>query len=346
MKGGKVQRLKDSLWILLMLGWSLCLPACASVSAVFDLNQYMPETRPHLFQSEDYVVIRMQGNETAEDLAERLLKDRRRAWVIEEANRGVSFRKGSFIVIPLKEEAKGGLRPDGYQKVPILCYHQLADRCESALCMTSSLFDEQMRYLKEKGYRVISLTELADFLAYNRALPSKAVVINLDDGYRSTYEIAYPILKKYGFTAGIFVYTDFIGASANSLTWDQVQKLKDEGFEVGSHSLSHCDLTKKRQGEDEEQYIKRTRRELVQSKQIIDMKLSQNTTSFAFPYGAYDHRVLSLCEEAGYTLGLSVKRGGNPFFSDPLVLRRDQILGKDMESFVQTLNTFRELPLR
>ena len=345
MNGVKVKPLKDSLWVLVVLGWALCLSACASLSAVFDLKQETAETKPLLFQSEDYIVTRLQGSETAEDLAERFLKDRRRAWVVEEANRGVAFEKGSFIVIPLKEESKGGLRADGYQTVPILCYHRLADSCESALCMTTSLFEEQMRYLKETGYRVISLAELADFFSYRRALPSKAVVINLDDGYRSTYEIAYPILKKYGFTASLFIYTDFIGASANSLTWDQLQEMRADGFEVGSHSLSHCDLTKKGKGEDEEQYMERVRRELVQSKQILDRKLNQNTTYFAFPYGEYNHRILSLCEEAGYRLGLSVKRGGNPFFSDPLVLRRDQILRKDIDSFVNTLNTFHELPL-
>ena len=346
MSGEKVKRLRHSLWVLVVLAWALSLSACASLSNLFDVKQEAPEVKPLLFQSEEYLVIRLQGNETAEGLAERFLKDRGRAWVIEEANPGVSFERGRFIVIPLKEESRGGLKADGYQTVPILCYHRLADRCESALCMTTSLFETQMRYLKENGYRVVSLAELADFLAYRRSLPSKAVVINLDDGYRSAYEIAYPILKKYGFTASLFIYTDFIGASANSLTWDQLQKMKADGFEVGSHSLSHCDLTKKRPDESEEQYLERIRGELVESKQMIDKKLNQNTTCFAFPYGEYNHRILSLCEETGYRLGLSVKRGGNPFFSDPLVLRRDQILRKDMESFVDSLVTFQELPLR
>jgi len=342
----KARRLTHSLRALLVLGWALFLSACASLSGLFVANQGTPELDPLQFQSEDYAVIRLQKDESAESLAERFLNERRRAWAVEEANHGVPLEKGSFIVVPLKEESRGGLRPDGYQTVPILCYHRLAESCESALCMTTSLFEMQMRYLQERGYRVVSLSELSEFLAFRRALPSKAVVINLDDGYRSTYEIAYPILKKYGFTAGIFVYTDFIGASANSLTWDQLLEMKQDGFEIGSHSISHCDLTKKMEGEDEDQYVKRMRRELVLSKKIIDDKLNQNTTYFAFPYGAYNHRILSLCEEAGYTLGLSVKRGGNPFFSDPLVLRRDQILRKDLESFVGALETFNEQPLR
>jgi peptidoglycan/xylan/chitin deacetylase (PgdA/CDA1 family) len=344
MKGAKVRRLNNSVRILVTLSWVISLSACASVQNAWERKD--DAVAPLSFRSEDYIVYRLQANDSAEVLAEKFLKDKNRAWVIEEANEKVPFEKGRFIVIPLKEENRGGLRPDGYQVVPILCYHRFADRCESSLCMTTALFTEQMRYLKENHYRVISMSDLADFLAYRRALPPNAVVINLDDGYRSAYEMAYPILKAYGFTATLFIYTDFIGASANSLTWDQLQKMKADGFEVGSHSVSHCDLTKKREGEDNDQYIERVRKELVLSKQIIDQKLNQNTTYFAFPYGDYSHRVLSLCEEAGYSLGLSVKRGGNPFFSDPLVLRRDQILRKDMESFINTLDTFFELPLR
>jgi peptidoglycan/xylan/chitin deacetylase (PgdA/CDA1 family) len=341
--GLRAKRLKDSLLVICILWWSLGLSACASVSTLIEGGP--AETKAVVFQSQDYIVTRLERSETSEALAERFLKDRGKAWVVAEANGTDSFEKGKFIVIPLKEP-KGGLTADGYQTVPILCYHRLADKCESALCMTTALFEEQMRYLKQNYYHVVSMAELADFLSYRRALPSKAVVINLDDAYRSTYDIAYPILKKYGFSACLFIYTDFIGASANSLTWEQLQNMKADGFEVGSHSLSHCDLTKKRPGEDEEHYIMRVKRELAQSKQIIDKKLNQNTTYFAFPYGEYDHRVLSLCVETGYRLGLSVTRGGNPFFSDPLVLRRDQVVGKDMASFVDTLNTFHELPLR
>lgn len=338
MPGFKTKRFRHSTRTLLILGWAVSQCACASLSDRLDMYRASNAT-PLKFQSEDYVVLRLQETATAEDLAGRFLNDPRRAWVIEEANKGVSFGPGSFVVIPLKEGSRGGLKRDGYQTVPILCYHRLEKSCESALCMTVAVFEAQLKYLKENGYHVVSMHELSEFIAFRRALPSKAVVINLDDGYRSTYEVAYPLLKKYGFTAGIFVYTDFIGASANSLTWDQLLKMKADGFEIGSHSISHCDLTRQREGENEEEYLGRIRRELVLSKQIIDKKLNQDTRYFAFPYGEYNHRILSLCEEAGYSLGLSVKRGGNPFFSDPLALRRDQIVKKDMESFVQILKT-------
>ncbi|MEJ2726043.1 MAG: polysaccharide deacetylase family protein [Deltaproteobacteria bacterium] len=87
-------------------------------------------------------------------------------------------------------------------------------------------------------------------------------------------------------------------------------------------------------------------RELRLSKKIIDDELHQDTIYLAFPYGEHNPRILDLCEEAGYKLGFSVRRGGNPFFSDPLTLRRNQILRKDMQSFTSRLRTFQEFSLR
>ena len=98
--------------------------------------------------------------------------------------------------------------------------------------------------------------------------------------------------------------------------------------------------------ESEKIYIERIEKELVLSKQIIDKKLDQNTVAIAFPYGAYNQKVLNLCEKAGYKLGLSVKRGGNPFFSNRLSLRRTQLLSRDLNYFIKNLDTFHDVSLR
>lgn len=304
-----------------------------------------PEERI-VFRSEDYAVVRLKGDESAASLAQEFLGNSRKAWVIEEANRGAVFSKDQMIVIPLKEENRGGLTPEGYQIVPVLCYHHFAERCDSSLCTPTALFEQHMRALKEGGFSVISTTELSEFLAFRKTIPKKAVVINLDDGYRSTYEIAYPILKKYGFTATFFIYTSFIGASKNALTWDQLKALKADGFEVGSHTVNHANLSKRLDGESEKEYLARVKRELEVSKKILDDRLNQNTQYIAFPYGEFSPVVLKLCEETGYRVGFSVKAGGNPFFSEPLTLKRDQILKKDMESFSGKLKTVQPISLK
>jgi len=341
---------KRSTAILLLMFVVLMASSCARLGPVFRSlvtdTQEEKATKPLVFESKEYIVYRLEGNESPAWLAETFLKDRSQSWVIEDANEGIPFEKGQMVIIPLKEQNKGGLTPQGYQVVPVLCYHHFDEDCHSSLCTPISLFEEHMRYLKEEGYRVIPMRELLGFVNYENALPQRAVVLTIDDGYRSAYDIAYPILKKHGFTATLFIYTDFVESSASALTWDHLRAMKEGGFEVGSHTLSHCDLTKRREGEDMDAYLARIVRELRISKQIIDEQLNQDTMYLAFPYGEQNQRVLKLCEEVGYKLGFSVRKGGNPFFSDPLTLRRNQVLRKDMQSFTSRLRTFREFSLR
>jgi len=302
-------------------------------------------SEPAVFRSDDYVIYQLRGGETPHFLAERFLGDSRRSWVIEDENKGVSFRPGEIVVIPLREVNKGGLAPKGYQVVPILCYHRFAENCKSSNCMPAHVFEKQMRYLKENNYRVISLRDIYDFLQYRCSLPERSVVITIDDGYRSAYDIAYPILNEFGFTATLFIYTNYVGISEGAITWHQVREMKRRGFEVGGHTVTHCDLTKAKEGEDDQAYLERIRKELIVSKQIIDKELKQDTVYLAYPYSNYNQRVLPIAEEAGYKLGLTVQRGGNPFFADPLTLKRDPIIKKDMESFIGRLKSFHEFAL-
>lgn len=302
--------------------------------------------KPPAFQSEDYILYELEGYETPEDLALRFFGDPKKKWIIEDNNEGLRYEKGQLIVIPRKEEARGGLSVKGYQKVPILTYHRFGKKSKSRLCIPAQVFDQQMAYLKKNGYRVIPLSDLIPFMQLQASLPKRAVVIAIDDGYKSAYEIAFPLLKKYGFTATLFIYTDFIGIPGSSVTWEQLKEMKSSGFEVGSHTLSHSNLIKKRKDESEKAYLERVEKELVLSKQIIDKKLNQDTIAIAFPYGAYNQEILDLCKKAGYRLGVSVRRGGNPFFSNPLSLNRSQLFSRDLDSFINNLDTFHDVSLR
>jgi len=206
---------------LLIIGGVFFFSSCTTFSIV---------RKPMLFRSEEYVIYRLKKKKTPAMLAEMFLGDKKRSWVIEDANENAAFKKGEVIVIPLKEKNKGGLTVNGFQVVPILSYHRFADNCDSPLCMPSRIFDQQMKYLKENGYTVISLGELHKFLKYRDSLPQKSVVISIDDGYRSVYNIAWPVLKKYDFRATLFIYTDFVGVSRNAITWDQLREMKKKRF--------------------------------------------------------------------------------------------------------------------
>jgi peptidoglycan/xylan/chitin deacetylase (PgdA/CDA1 family) len=314
--------------------------ACAATP-----SSTQPVTK-NLFRSDDYVIYFLRDSETPAELAEKFLGDEKKSWIIEEANPGVNFRRGNAVVIPLKDWNRGGLSSDGFQTIPILTYHRFAEECDSPLCMPAKTFELQMRYLKKNGYHVIGAEELFSFLGYRRGLPQKSVLITMDDGYRSVYNIAYPILKRYGYTATLFIYTDFVGVSKMAITWDQLKEMQSNGFTIGSHTMYHSDLTKPKDGETKQEYIARVKEELYGSKQIIDKKLSQDTYFLAYPFGYYDQQSIQIARDAGYKIAMSVKRGGNAFFANPLTLRRDQILERDMQSFISRLKTFNYLSLK
>jgi peptidoglycan/xylan/chitin deacetylase (PgdA/CDA1 family) len=310
------------------------------------IESFSKHSSANVYKSEDYIVYQLTSATPPSELAERFLGDDKKSWLIEESNPGSRFNTGDSIVIPLNHYNRGGLHTNGVQTVPILTYHRFSKDCSSALCVSSSIFEHQMKYLKENDFHVISPAELLAFLKYQHGLPKKSVLITMDDGYRSVYTHAYPILKKYGFTATLFIYTDFVGVSKMAVTWDQLREMKADGFYVGSHTMYHSDLTVARDGESEAEWLARIEKELYESKKIIDKKLGQDTYVLAYPYGNYDQRSAIIAREAGYKIAMSVKRGGNPFFANPLRLRRDQILRKDMQTFISRLNTFKSMSLK
>ena len=318
------------------LFFSSCAPTSTAVKS--------PAAKP--FQSDDYIVYQLQDNETPAELAQTFLGESNKSWMIEEANPGVRYSPGREVVIPLKQRNRGGLSPDGFQTIPILTYHRFAESCDSNMCMPRKTFERQMQYLSDNDYHVITAEQLVAFLEYREGLPKKSVLITMDDGYRSVYNIAYPILKKYGYTATLFIYTDFVGVSKMAVTWKQLKEMKANGFMIGSHTIGHSDLTRPQEGEPEQVFLDRIKNELYGSKKILDQKLAQNTSFLAYPFGYYDQRSMQVAKKAGYKVAMSVKRGGNPFFANPLILRRDQILEKDMEIFRSRLKTFNHLSLK
>jgi len=163
------------------------------------------------------------------------------------------------------------------------------------------------------------------------------VVITLDDGWKSARTIAYPILKKYGFSATLFLYTDLIESKQTSLAlnWDDVRVLKDSGlFEIGSHTVTHSDLNKI----SEEQL----QRELKESRRIIFEKVGVTPEILAYPDGVFDERSIKTMKNLGYKAGFTVIRGGNPFFNNPFSLNRSMVYNREkIDYFIKLLETFR-----
>ena len=327
-----------NIWWLAAICCVLTLASCASMpKGSIKATQY---------KSNDMVVLRLSEATSPAALAQAYLGDADKAWVIADNNPDSAFSAGQLVAIPLTYENRGGLHADGVQVVPILCYHRFAETCDSNLCITKDNFAAQLAYLKQNEYHVISLADLNDFLQYRKTIPAKSVVITMDDAYRSIYDVAYPLMKQYGYSATLFVYTDFVQATSIAMTWDQLREMKADGFEIGSHSITHPDLTLKKDDEDEQGFLARVTHELTASKKIIDKQLNQDTIFFAYPYGSYNQLTVQLTQKAGYQLGLGIQYGGNPFFADPLSLKRNQILSDDFEYFKKRIQTLKPISLK
>jgi peptidoglycan/xylan/chitin deacetylase (PgdA/CDA1 family) len=295
---------------------------------------------PILGRDNDYVIVSVRSGETVTSLAERYLGDAGKAWWIAQLNNVTTLREGQVIVIPLRQRNAIGVFANGYQTVPILCYHRFGTKT-SKLNVTPAAFEQQMEWLARNGYTVVTLARLGRFLDGKEALPAKSVAITIDDGYRSSYEIAYPILKKYGFPATVFLYTDFVGAS-DAMTWAQMREMTSSGLvTVQPHSKSHANLTQRLHNEPEARYRDRIRREVGTPVTVIRERLSEPSYAFAYPYGDVNEYVVDLLVKDGVGQGVTVTPGGNPFYAYPYMLRRTMIFGnEDLDAFKSKLVTF------
>jgi len=222
--------------------------------------------------------------------------------------------------------------------IPILTYHNFNKDEGSSYSINIVEFEKQMDYLAAHNYSVISLSELLKGLRDSQ-LPPKPVVITIDDGFKSSFTLAYPILKKYNFPATLFLYTNFIEKNSFSLTWEEIREMTKNNIEIGSHTLSHCNLLRYKKNENYETYLARIRREIILSKEILESKIGGKVKFFAYPYGVYDPQIKNLAIQSGYEGILNANSMNNTLNAHPFSLNRQIIFGQSsFNSFIRILN--------
>ncbi len=296
----------------------------------------------------DFVAVIAQPEDTLASLAAKYLNDPSMDWLIAEYNGLSALKPGQALIIPLKPYEKGGLTLKGYQLVPVLSYHNFSrDRSTSRMMVTEAAFEEQMRFLRDNGYRVIPLSQFIDFLNFKGQIPKKSVVITIDDGWRSAYEIALPILKKYGYPATLFVYTDLIVGSQRTLSWELIEEMARNGLDIQGHTKTHRKLTLMNPKESFKEYFETIEGELSKSAGIIKAKASKEIQYLAYPEGETNHLVIELAQKEGYLAAFTAKRGGNPFFTHNYRINRSMIYGDfNLSQFEKNLTIFSDEALK
>ena len=305
------------------------------------------QARGEVVASNDrFVLYAPDAGDSFASIAQRFLGHASRQWEIADFNDAARPSPGKIVAIPLRPTNPQGVRAHGYQTVPILCYHRIGSGI-SRMIVSRQSFEAQLDYLARNGYRVVRLRDIADFVSGKKQLPKKAVVLTFDDGHVSAYQQAFPLLKKYGFPATFFLYTDFLTAK-DALNWSQIREMADSGLaDFQSHSKTHANLVVRLPDETDQQYRRRLDTEIRVPRELIERNVATKVTEYAYPYGDANEVVLERMTQSGYRLGLTVNPGGNAFFAHPLMLRRTMILGEQsVETFKSALDVFKEVDLR
>lgn len=202
--------------------------------------------------------------------------------------------------------------------VPVLLYHHILSdeenttQKDNGAVVSLENFEKQMKYLYDNGFNTIGLKDLQDFLYQDKDLPEKPIMIHFDDGYYSNILRAYPVLKKYGFKANIFLITSYISNTQNDFNPDTFTFIATESmadtkdvFEYASHSHN---LHKLSDDNINTRLIKANTEEIkddiLTSFEILDYK-----HAFAYPLGQYNDEVIKALSESGIYLGFTVNPG-------------------------------------
>lgn len=324
--------------------FSLILVSCALPQK----KTVVPAIKPPVSKTrvfDDFVAVIVQPQDTLASLADTYLHDPSKGWFIADFNGITTPQPGQVVIIPLEPYNRGGLSPRGYQTVPILCYHKFSKTVSDKMTVRKEAFEKQMRFLRDKGYHVISLDQLFGFLSFKDQIPKKSVVITIDDGWRSTYNIAYPILKQYHYPATLFVYTNLITGSSKTLSWALVKRMYANGIDMQCHTKTHRSLRWKRRKESFRQYFDAVQAELDQSSRILKKHLNKQVRYLAYPYGDTSHLVIAVLKKKGFKAAFTVKRGTNPFFENRYRLYRSMVYGgytlKDFERNLKVFASFK-----
>jgi peptidoglycan/xylan/chitin deacetylase (PgdA/CDA1 family)/SAM-dependent methyltransferase len=234
-------------------------------------------------------------------------------------------------------------QPITCRRLPILMYHRIAPEGSSILAnyrITPQAFHDQLRYLRDAGYYSLPLDEWRIAAERKKPLPGKPILLTFDDGYSDFQDYAWPLLKRYGFSAMVFLVANQVGKT-NSwdayygsplplLDWPNILLLQKEGIEFGSHTATHPHLT----GISLCDVVK----EASISRRILQERLGKPVQALAYPHGSTDRVVQHLVGACGYMYGLTTVPRFSGFNDSLLALPRVEVSGADdLQRFIQKL---------
>jgi peptidoglycan/xylan/chitin deacetylase (PgdA/CDA1 family) len=242
------------------------------------------------------------------------------------------LKNGVYRAIGETMAGSGRVNGEAERTLRVLMYHKVNDLWPNPTTVPTAVFEEQMGLLARLGYTPVTLDAVLDHFLRGAPLPTGAVLLTFDDGYRDNLENALPILRRYGYPAVLFVPIGFLdgerplpheeslrllGIRNETVDWDELAELEAGGIRIESHGIGHRPLSELDPAE--------ATREIALSKLRLEERLGREVEAFAFVKGSladYHPEHASLVQQAGYRLGFTSVSGANGPETDRFRLRR------------------------
>jgi peptidoglycan/xylan/chitin deacetylase (PgdA/CDA1 family) len=242
------------------------------------------------------------------------------------------LKNGVYRALGETVSGAGGLDGEIERTLRVLMYHKVNDLYPNPTTVPTAVFAEQIELLGELGYVPVSLEQVRDHYVAGAELPTGAVLITFDDGYRDNLQNAVPILQRHGYPAVVFVPIGFLdgdrplpheealrslGVRNDTIDWGELAELEAGGVRIESHGIAHRPVSELDPAE--------AVREIALSKLRLEDRLGRPVEAYAFVKGSladYRPEHVSLVQQAGYSLGFTSVSGGNGPTSDRFRLRR------------------------
>ncbi|MNC25718.1 Poly-beta-1,6-N-acetyl-D-glucosamine N-deacetylase precursor [compost metagenome] len=211
----------------------------------------------------------------------------------------------------------------------MLYYHSVQVMPGSTAVVNPDKFTEQMQYLADNGYHPLTMAEFSDIMEGRAAAPQKPVLLTFDDGYVDNHSTVMPLLAKLGFPATLFMSPGVMD-DKRFINWEQAKDLRDSGWDIMPHGMTHPYLTKLTPEEQAWQ--------ITEARKQIEEKLGVTADVFCYPYGEYNNTTLKILTDNGFRYAFTIEQGKTTPKQHPYKLKRVFVNGEeDLSALVRKL---------
>ena len=251
------------------------------------------------------------------------------------ANLAKRTPQGDWVTCHFKQP----LVPREQTQVAVLGYHDFSNtKSTTEMRMKTAEFCRQMQFLKDSDICVISMQDFLEWRFGTRCLPERCVLITIDDGWKSVYTDAYPVLKAYGYPFTLFVYVRYVGVKGASMTQEQLKEMMAHGATIGSHSWNHLYPSKwKRYKKTSVEYATQLKKEFIDSRAKLQEWFG-NCSTYCYPGGYHTAPMRSTLKIAAYQAAFTVIEKKVKCDVKPYQVNRYMVFGVDTSIFRRAVN--------